>query len=278
MTKTLVVPLAARNATGREGPAGGAARAGTMGERQSLGVPNYQRVRDAIRDDIARGNLAPDGRLKIGDLTIRYGLSPAPIREALNQLAAEGWVVIHPNRGAWVRNINEALFRELNEIRVALESYNVALCAAVATPAEVDRLEQIEEEYERCLARSDAGPMKRKDVATLVRINASLHDAIHAIRPNHEARMLMERYGKFFNAMRMVWGYGDYRPRQIAAEHRALIAAFRANNGAEAERICRHHIGNAMEDLLARWHGEFREPQAGAKRGAPISVKGSHPA
>jgi DNA-binding GntR family transcriptional regulator len=185
MTRTPVVPLPAPNVMGRDGPSGSAARTGTTRERQSLGVPNYQRVRDAIRDDIARGNLAPDARLKIGDLTIRYGLSPAPIREALNQLAAEGWVVIHPNRGAWVRNINEALFRELNEIRVALESYNVALCATVATPAQVDRLAQIEEEYERCLASSDAGPMKRKDVATLVRINASLHDAIHAIRPNH---------------------------------------------------------------------------------------------
>jgi DNA-binding GntR family transcriptional regulator len=224
---------------------------------QVLGVPNYQRVRDAIRSDIAHGVLPPDARLKIGDLTVRYGLSPAPIREALSQLAAEGWVVIHPNRGARVRDINEAFLRELNEIRIALESYTVGLCAAVATPVQVDGLDRIEDEYENCLL--DVGRKKGKDVPVLVRINARLHEAIHAIRPNHEAMMLFERHSKFFNAMRTVWGYGDYRPHQIAQEHRALLAAFRCNDGAEAERISRLHIGNAMEDLLLMWRERSRQ-------------------
>ena len=236
-------------------PALGAAQKGrkrsTEGrESPTLGVPNYQRVRDAIRSDIARGVLPPNARLKIGDLTVRYGLSPAPIREALNQLAAEGWVVIHPNRGATVRDINEAFLRELNEIRIALESYTVGLCAAEATPAQVDQLEQIELEYENCLASRGK---KGKIVDRLIVINARFHSAIHAIRPNHEAAMLIERHGVFFNTMRTVWGYGSYRPDQIAAEHRALLAAFRRNDSVAAEQISRHHIGNAMNDLLLLW-------------------------
>lgn len=213
-----------------------------------LGVPNYQRVRDAMRIDIARGALAADTRLKIADLAARYGLSPAPIREALGQLAAEGWVVLHPNRGARVRVIDEAFLRDLNEIRVALESYTVGLAATVATPAEVDALERIEDEYEACLAADGAAATDR-----LIRLNAALHEAIHEIRPNHEALALMRRHGVFFNTMRSAWGYGDYRPQQIAAEHRRLLAAFRRNDGALAETISREHIGNAMADLIGLW-------------------------
>jgi DNA-binding GntR family transcriptional regulator len=253
MAESLLETSLSRTAATGERPRGRQRRAAGTREPQLLGVPNYQRVRDAIRSDIARGRLAPDARLKIGDLTARYGLSPAPIREALGQLAAEGWVVIHANRGAWVRDINEAFLRELNEIRIALESYTVGLSAAVATPTEVDRLDRIEDEYEQCLAEIGKTKGKRKDVTALIRINARLHEAIHAIRPNHEAATLIARHSKFFNAMRTVWGYGNYRPRQIAEEHRALLAAFRRNDGAEAELISRRHIANAMEDLLFKW-------------------------
>ncbi len=227
-------------------------------ERATFGVPNYQRVRDAIRSDIARGSLAPNARLKIGELTARYGLSPAPIREALNQLAAEGWVVIHPNRGAQVREIDETFFREMNEVRVALESYTVGLCAAVATPADVEHLEQIEDEFERTLAavakrKGKTEVMRGADASALLGINARLHEAIHAIRPNREAELLSSRYRNFFNTMRTARGYGVRRPDAMAREHRALLAAFRSNDVAAAELISREHVTNAMEDLLAIW-------------------------
>ena len=214
-----------------------------------LGIPNYDRVRDAMRRDIARGVLASDTRLKIGDLASRYGLSPAPIREALGQLAAEGWVVLHPNRGARVRAIDEAFLRELNEIRIALESYIVGRAAAVATPAQLATLETIEDAYEACLSASGHGA----DTTKLVQLNTELHEAMRAIRPNDEARALIRRHGAFFNTMRSAWGYGDYRPGQIAQEHRRLLAAFRQNDGALAEQISREHITNAMEDLVRLW-------------------------
>ena len=227
-------------------------------EPETFGVPNYQRVRDAIRADIARGTLASSARLKISELSARYGLSPAPIREALNQLAAEGWVVINPNRGAQVRAIDETFFREMNEIRVALESYTVGLCAAAATSSDVDRLEAIEDEYEATLAKltpgSGGGESTRGvEAAALVRINARLHAAIRALHPNRETEILINRYAGFFNTMRVAWGYGSRRPQQMAEEHRELLAAFRAKNPAAAEPICRRHIGHAMEDLLAVW-------------------------
>lgn len=217
-------------------------------ESDEMGVPNYNRVRDAMRADIARGNLAPNARLKISDLAARYRLSPAPIREALAQLATEGWVVIHPNRGAWVRAIDETFLRELNEIRIALESYITGQAAAIATPIQIASLDAIEAEYEKTLSASGA-----TDTARLVQLNAKLHDAIKAIRPNQEARALMQRHSIFFNTMRAAWGYGNYRPHQIAEEHRRLIDAFRNNDGPLAEQISRDHIAHAMEDLLQLW-------------------------
>ncbi len=203
-----------------------------------------------MRSDIATGVLPGGSRLKMGELCHRYGLSPAPIREALGQLAAEGWIVLLPNRGASVRVIDETFLRDVNEIRVALESYNAGLSAEACTPNDLARLELLEDEYEQRLGDTDA--------AGLIRANGRFHAAINAIRPNREALAVIQRQGMFFNAMRERWGYRNGRPRQIAAEHRALLEAFRRRDGAAAERISRNHIGNAMEDLLAGWRTGWR--------------------
>ena len=143
------------------------------------------------------------------------------------------------NRGASVRVIDEALLRDLNEVRVALESYVVRLAADGACPADADGLEAVQRAYD--------------DAERLIAINARFHAAILALRDSKEAAAIIRRQGRFFNVMRAAWGYRLGRPEQIAREHRALIAAFRRNDGAEAERISRQHIQHAMEDLLASW-------------------------
>ena len=60
-------------------------------------------VYSKIREDIIEGNIPADSRLKIRDLAARYGVSTNPVREALQQLRGEGFVIITPNRGARVR-------------------------------------------------------------------------------------------------------------------------------------------------------------------------------
>ena len=218
-----------------------------------LGMPSYDRVRDAIRSDIASGRLASGERLKLGDLTRRYGMSPAPIREALSQLGAEGWVTLSPNRGASVRVIDETLLRDFNEVRLALESYVARLAADRATPADVARLVAVQDDYEAAIGGAD-------EQQRLIAINARFHGAIRDMHGGKEAAFIILRQGRFFNVMRGAWGYQPGRPQQIAREHRGLIAAFRRNDGAEAERLSRLHIAHAMDDLLASWRSRETAP------------------
>ena len=52
-------------------------------------------------------------RIPERELTVRFGVSRTPVREALKVLAAEGFVRLLPNRGAMVRGRPR---RELAEI------------------------------------------------------------------------------------------------------------------------------------------------------------------
>src|SRR3712207_3392027 len=65
--------------------------------------PIYVRVREQLRTDILQGVFAPGERIKIAELSKRYGVSQMPVREALQMLQGEGLVTIAPNKGASIR-------------------------------------------------------------------------------------------------------------------------------------------------------------------------------
>ncbi|TGT34704.1 GntR family transcriptional regulator, partial [Mesorhizobium sp. M8A.F.Ca.ET.165.01.1.1] len=65
----------------------------------SEGASLYQ----LIREDIIEGRLAANERLVVTDLARRHGTSTNPVREALQLLRGEGFVIFAPNRGARVR-------------------------------------------------------------------------------------------------------------------------------------------------------------------------------
>ena len=78
-------------------------------------------VYELIRDDIIEGRLKANERLVVADLAQRHGKSTNPIREALQLLRGEGFVIFAPNRGARVRPIDQDFVRDIYEIGVLIE-------------------------------------------------------------------------------------------------------------------------------------------------------------
>lgn len=210
----------------------------------TLGQPSYQRVRDALREDIVHQRFGHDGRLKVQELARRYGLSQAPIREALGQLAAEGLVIIHANRGAQVRPVDATFVRELYEIRLALEPVLTGKSAAVATAQDVADLERIERDFEAAVARGDR--------AATIRTNARLHYRVYEIRPNAEAVRLLRHHSAVMRSIRHRFGFAESRFPQIIDEHHRLLHAIARNDGPAALRVMRRHIAHSIADITAR--------------------------
>lgn len=78
-------------------------------------------VYDALRQQILDGILAPGTRLVIDDLASTLAVSPIPVREALQQLSADGFVTTRPYLGSHVSDIRPESVRELFELLGALE-------------------------------------------------------------------------------------------------------------------------------------------------------------
>jgi GntR family carbon starvation induced transcriptional regulator len=78
-------------------------------------------VDQRLRAAILSGELQPGERLKTTDLGELWSVSPTPLREAFQRLAAEGLLELTPQRGARVAPISLADAYEVHELRIALE-------------------------------------------------------------------------------------------------------------------------------------------------------------
>ena len=206
-----------------------------------LNHTNYERVRDLIRNDIANGVFPPGHRLKLSELEKRYGVSAAPIRDALQQLQGEGFIVFLPNRGASVRRIDRDFLWQIYEIRKAVETYFVRELADRITPTDLHSLRTALTRHERALAKSNEGLVHDLD--------AEFHNHIITATKNIEAAAILGKHYTMIRPLRVRFGRSAERRQQLPQEHFAILSAIEARDGGAASQLIARHIDVAFEDL-----------------------------
>ncbi len=83
-----------------------------------------------LRRDIVSGSLPPEARLRLRDLTVKYGLGATPLREALARLAAEGLVVLEGQKGFSVPPVTRAHLDDITRSRQIAEAEALRLAMA----------------------------------------------------------------------------------------------------------------------------------------------------
>ncbi len=89
-----------------------------MSNSTTLVASAYER----LRADVISGRWAPGQKLGIETLRDHYDTGATPVREALNRLAAEGWVLHLEQRGFAVAPVSEEALRELAQTRIWVET------------------------------------------------------------------------------------------------------------------------------------------------------------
>jgi DNA-binding GntR family transcriptional regulator len=212
-----------------------------MADNFDLGKANYQRVRDAIRNDIITGQFQAGCHLKIGRLVERYGISAMPIREALQQLHGEGLIVFSANRGARVRQIDESFLWHMYEIRKALEMHFVMELAFRVTAADIERLRGILAELQESIAAEDEQRFQNLDL--------SFHAHIVGATMNGEALAILNRSYDVTRPLRLRFGRSREQAQQVPRDHSAIIDAIAQRDGLRASRLISDHINAAFSDL-----------------------------
>ncbi len=98
---------------------------------------------DLIREAIVSGRLPARSKIDQDDIAGTLGISRAPVREALIELAAKGFVDTPPRRGAFVAELTAEDIEDYYEVVASLFAMTARRAVAKLTTANVDELRRL---------------------------------------------------------------------------------------------------------------------------------------
>ncbi len=201
----------------------------------------HEAAAERIRRGIMDGEYKPGQRLKQQELARQFGCSVIPIREALHQLAAEGFVVLDPQKGARVADLNSKRLEEMYEVRVRLEGWAAGLAARRMTSEAAARI------------RTILDKMNRPDISVSewLTLNWEFHDSLYACTGQEflrklisNMRLTLESYLRLDLAK--VHSYDAGR-----RDHRRIFHACLRGDAKAAERYTAAHLHRVGQGIVA---------------------------
>jgi DNA-binding GntR family transcriptional regulator len=194
----------------------------------------YRRIRTLIED----GELGPSTRLRQGDIADALAISRTSVREALHRLTADELVEFKANRGFFVASFRLKAVLERLELRRILEPGFVRLATERATEEDLRVLEEIVAAQFTASTSRVAHDTSREFHIQLARTtrNEQFVRVLEGLWSLDIGRQLLARRGT-----NPGWQEED------ANEHKEILAAVVARDGARAEELMDRHIALTQE-------------------------------
>ena len=195
---------------------------------------------DALRDDIIRGRLVPESKLRIEELRQYYSTGASPLREALNRLAGEGFVTMEGQRGFRVAPLSTKDLSDITSLRIMLE------CEAIR-----ESMRNGDDEWEATvvaeshrLAKVESGDEVFPEWELR---NQEFHEALIAACDSawllKFRRTLYEQHKRY----RLISILEYDETRDVRAEHEAILEAVLARDAQRACAATEAHIMRTVE-------------------------------
>ncbi len=199
-----------------------------------------------IRRDIVFGTLAPDTRLRLERLKEPYLVSVSTLREILNRLASERFVVAEDQRGFRVSPVSQSHFREVAGMRELLESHAMKEAFGRGDLEWESQVVAAHYKLAKMEASMEAGDTARTEAWK--RYDREFHAALIAACGS-KALMATHR-GIFDHYLRYQIVAVIYRGEAAAKEHKQLLDCALARDHQTASRILSGHIRACVDHTL----------------------------
>jgi GntR family transcriptional regulator, carbon starvation induced regulator len=205
----------------------------------SVGDSGYNR----IRSDIIFGVLTPSGRLKLESMKEDYGVSVSTLREILNRLASEGFVVAEGQKGFGVAPVSIQNLRELAQLRVLLEHHAMT---ASFREGDMEWEGRVVSAHHKLAATERAILTEGDDPELRKRYDGEFHQALIS---SCGSRELMQTHAVVFDKY---FRYAlQYRGSATVEQHRALLDSALKRDSERAKSILTDHIDSCVAHALS---------------------------
>jgi DNA-binding GntR family transcriptional regulator len=195
-------------------------------------------VSETLRQAILNGELLPGTRLVIDDLAKQLGVSPIPVREALQQLDADGYIVLEPYLGAKVAPIEAESVIEVFSLLETMEVVSSRTACQHMSDADFSALEIILLRMDSLINEPELWSQENRHFHSFIceKSGTRLIGSLMSKVLDH-----WDRLHRYF--LKDVFAR---RLRQAQREHWEILKSLRARDPARTETVVRQHAQAAM--------------------------------
>ena len=188
-----------------------------------------------LRTDIVEGVIGAGAKLSETELSTRYAVSRAVIREAINRLVACHLVERKANVGAKVVTLSAAGLVQLYQVREALEGMAARLAATNMSETEITDLQSLLQAHSNKVSSGESYYQEAGDVDFHYRI-------VLGSKNTHLISVLMDGIYHLVRMYRVQLGMAGPRVTTAFEEHNNIVRAIVHRDGELAEILMRRHI------------------------------------
>jgi DNA-binding GntR family transcriptional regulator len=191
-----------------------------------------------LREEIIAADLPPGTLLRETELMERLDAGRTPVREALQRLQRDGFVVVSARRGTFVSKVDITDLTAVYEARARIESYATRLAA--------ERLREYERQEAIALINelmNTIGPMELNEILALDR---RVHRFIYRAAKNPYLLETLEHYHNL--SLRILYVATKRFPvlvprlEDVLREQILMLKAVCSGDGDDAEQISMNHV------------------------------------
>jgi len=202
-----------------------------------------QKVYRILKAEIIEGSLKPGTKLLENNIAKQLGISRTPIREALRELAAEGFVKMNPNQGVVVSNASVEDVQEVLQIRGVLEGLAARLATKMINEEEIKELEKYQKRMEYYT--------NKDDVLAFSEMDTEFHELILNICGNNRLIQIRKNLSDQAHRYQIRSLSVPGRLKYSLKEHQEIVEALKRKNPEQADRLSQKHIENVLTNILA---------------------------
>ncbi len=207
--------------------------------------PLVDQIKDDLSMAIVKGDILPGQQLKEVELQKWFGVSRAPVREALRLLQGDGLIIVDNFKKRYVRRITKNDLEELFPVMACLEGLAAGFAASVMTSEIIDSLTQVNNGIEKAY--------QEKQYHMCAQLNFEFHSIFIKLVDNNALNRTIRSLTKgliWLWMTNLYYDKSDLIPLSIA-EHHAIVSAFRQKDSEVAEKHVRTHIIKVFNRCLS---------------------------
>lgn len=202
-----------------------------------------------LKADILTTRLEPGRKLQSRFLMEQYNVGQTPLREALNRLTTEEFVVGMEQRGFYVKEVSKEELQELTKTRCWVEGLALRESMQNATQGWEEALLVAHHRLDR--TPRSLHPDRFEDNPDWERVHRAFHATLIGLCGSRPLLSFCEQLAERLYRYRMMSIAKAYPARKVGAEHGDIFRAVMARDSEQAVRLLQQHYQRTADVIYA---------------------------